>query len=290
MMMFCKAVKKEYPPGTFISTPARVMTILQLCLAFTLIAWHAGYPFAGALYEVKSKLMVYQHVMGLANQEHEDLFKQIPLGERAIIFDDYRKLQALTTQSFSEKIKKSFILFSEIPISEVLWIGLSIFIPIMVLKRVEGAVNTVWLLPLVTLFFIIDNRWHATEAAAAKDAHLFPSEEYLMTHYMKGPLSDNILEQQRQLSASWDMYLIKDWGHEEPSENADVFKKQKAKGEFAFHLARLAFIEPVLESHGPVKHSYYFLGFCLFWNLSYATITWSLLKKQENTNPCKIAY
>ena len=158
--MFRKRVRKEFPPGTFISTPARVMAILQLCVAFTLIAWHAGEPFLGDLFNIKSKLVVYQFVLGIKNEANAERFARLPAIQRQQIERNYNTLQKQYNLPFWDKLKRSFeIIFFGIPSFELAWILLSIIIPILLLKKVEGAVQAVWLLPLATLFFTIDNRW-----------------------------------------------------------------------------------------------------------------------------------
>ena len=64
--MFRKRTKKIYPPGTFIPTPARVCAIIQLCVAFTVLIWNMATPFAGELFNVKSKMILYHDVMGIS--------------------------------------------------------------------------------------------------------------------------------------------------------------------------------------------------------------------------------
>lgn len=291
--MFCKRTKKEHPPETFITTPARVMAILQLCLAFTIIAWHAGKPFAGDLYAAKSKLVIYQHVIGTKNPQHAARFEQLPKPEQEQILNDYAALLNQIDQPYVDKLKKSFAhLFFETPMTEMGWLALSIVIPILLLKRVEGSVQAVWLLPLAMLCLTIDNRWHGTPPPRQADEHVFPSEDYIIQHYLKQPLSRNIIEQHTQLSQGWESYLIHEWAHEEPSQDLEVYQQQKVKGDFAFQLARLEFVKPATtQKAGQIKQSYYFLGLGLFWHLSFAMVVWSLLsKKQEHSDACKISH
>jgi hypothetical protein len=289
--MFCKRVKKEYPSETFISTPARVMAILQLCLAFTILAWHAGYPFAGELYATKTKLLVYQHVIGIKNTQNAERFEQLPVDRRQQIMHDYEALLKWTDRPFIEKLKKSLaVIFFETPLTENAWILLSILIPILLLKRVEGSVQAVWLLPLAMLFFTLDNRWNGKDIPYSDDAALFPSEEVLVNKYLEQPLSSNILEQHAQLSSGWEIYLIQEWAHESPSVDKNLFQIQKEQGDFSFNLARLNYIKPTLKE-GQSKHSYYFLGLSLFWNLSFAMIVWEVLapysKSKKTPIPAK---
>jgi hypothetical protein len=291
--MFCKS-KKEYPPGTFIVFPARLMTIVQLSLAFTLIAWHAGYPFMGELFHLKSKLLVYQHVLGIEDLSYAERFNQLPEVQKATILRDYEALQNEYKQPFFSKLKKSAaILLFGIPFFEKLWILLSVIICILLLKRVDGAVQAVWLLPFLVLCFSVENRWYGKKNESRADARLFPTEEQILTEYLNSPLSAVIAEQQRQLSRGWDLYLIREWAREIPSNDADEYRRQKEQGDFAFHLARLEFLKPkspIGISDRNEKQSFYLLSAYLFWNLSFSLIISSVLaKKQISADPCKVA-
>ena len=290
--MFCRRKRKEVPPDIFITTPARIMAILQLCLAFTIIAWHAGTPFAGDLYEAKSKLAIYQHVMGTKNPNYAHQFDQLPKDQKNAILQNYENLLVQSGLPYVEKLKKSIAkLILEMPVTEMSWLMLSIAVPILLLKKVEGAIQAVWLLPLAILIFAIDNRWHGAPPQIRADEHLFPKEKYIIQNYIKEPLSQNIFEQHSQLSKGWESYLIHEWANEEASSNKEVYQNQLEKGDFAFQLARLVWIKPAAaHSQSQIKKSYYFLGLALFWNLSFAIVVWGLLfKKQECSNACKIA-
>jgi hypothetical protein len=288
--MFCKRIQKTFPADTFILKPARIMAILQLCLAFTIIAWHASYPFTGKLYEIKSKLLVYQHVIGIKNKEYSPYFTQLSSEQRTQILHDYEELQRSYDQPFFSKLQQSFrILILEIPATEIVWLLLSILIPIFLLKRVEGSVPAVWLIPIAMACYALDNRWHGHSPLPSSDAHLFPTEKFLVDNYLNQEFSSHILEQQKQLLKAWETYLIYEWANEKPSEVEDLFLKQKNRGDFSFNLARLKFIHLPLPQ-GQIKSSYYFLSLALFWNLSFAILIWNVLfQKQKNPNASKIS-
>lgn len=281
--MFCKKIPKEYPPGTFIPTPARVMAILHLCLVFTVLVWIAGYPFTGKLYEIKSRLLVYDQVLG------NHYFSLVPEKQKHEILIAQDVLQQQLKQSFKHKAIDSLRGLMNIPITQQAWLILSIAIPILLLKRVEGSVQAVWLLPLAMLALTIDNRWHGQEGSSPKDAALFPTEEYLINAYIKKPLSSNILEQHAQLKEGWDKYLVYEWASETPSQDLGILQKQLNKGNFEFHLARLHLMDKMPQQEPNIKKSYYFLGLALFWNLSFALIANRTLRKQKHhSDTCKI--
>jgi hypothetical protein len=246
--MFRKRVKKIFPPGTFISTPARVLAILQLCLAFSIIGWIASGPFMGDLFTYKSKLLVYQQAMGditllqKLDQKQADLlrpefernfarFQSLPEEVKAKIIASYKQIQQQIGSSFQEKLKGSFeALFIEQHPYALAWLLLSIIIPIFLLKRVEGALQLVWLLPLLALLYGYDNYRYGQTASPSPDSGLFPSEELIVSRYLKEPLSPSIQEQHAQLIKGWQRYLVEEWAGEEGTVEA---------GEQAFTLARL---------------------------------------------------
>ncbi len=280
--MFRKRIRKEVPEETFISKPARVMAILQLCLVFTVMIWHAGYPFLGELFDIKSTLSVYQHVMGIHNPSHGERFEALPAEKKNEILTDYEAIQAQYHRPFITKLFEGCkrLLFGFSPF-KFLWVLFSIIIPILLLKKVDGAATAIWLLPLVTLVFIIHNRWYAEPASPSRDTRHFPTEEYLVTHYLSGPLSSGLKEQETQLRRAWELYLIHEWAKETPSSDSEVFDRQKEQGDFAFHLKRLEYLKP--QEIRPLtqdnyQESYYILGLYLFWNLSFALVVSSAMQ------------
>ena len=279
--MFCKRTRKDLPEDTFIAKPARIMAILQLCLVFTVMAWHAGFPFMGELFSLKSKLSVYQHVMGVLNPSYVKRFDALPTEKKDEILKNYQSLQAQYHRPFAMKVwqglERLFFGFSSF---KFLWVVFSLIIPILLLKKVEGAVAAIWLLPVVTFVFIIHNRWYGEPAGISKETLLFPTEEYLVANYLQHPLSANLREQEQQLKHSWDLYLIQEWAKESPSKDPAIFNEQQEKGDFAFNVKRLDYLKPETANDINSENyqaSYYLLGLYLFWNLSFALVVGSAL-------------
>ena len=270
--MFRKKIKKEFPPGTFIETPVRVMAILQLCLVFTVILWNGSKPFMGEHFAVKSRLLVVENVMAEENQE---FFTILPEAEKEMILSNYRFLKQKMEAPFSDKLKRAvYDLAVRMPGFERLWIVLGIAIPILLLKKVEGARLAVWLLPAVTLFYCIDNYYYALPQKMPMEASLFPKEQQLVDRYLEKPLSANILEQREQLLLGWKRYLVTEWALEKPQ--SEVFDKQVRKGEFAFNVARIALQqeEAFLQNDGLknkfTKDSLFLLLLYVLWNFALA--------------------
>lgn len=287
--MFAKR-KREYPPGTFISTPKRVLAILQLCIAFTLLIAIISYPFIGELFEQKSETLLYHNVMGNpllsekighSNPEYTERlkrnavrFENLPEEQRKSMIQHYDALQVKSEKPFLTKCWQSLkILFVELPSFERAWLLLAIIVPIMLLKRVEGAAKAAWLLPIVALLYSLNNYFYGEQPLLPGDNKLFPSEKILVDEYLKAPLSSSITEQHTQLLKGWQLYLIHNWTDQIPSEDANVFAKQVEEGEHLFNVARLEAIVDQPKQHGSIFHqktSLLLLALYVIWNLYFA--------------------
>jgi hypothetical protein len=280
--MFRKRVKKEFPPGTFIPTPARFAAILQLCLAFTVLFWNMSQPFLEELFAVKSRLGIYQHVMGKKSSEHELRFAALPTRTQDEIHKQYHQIQTELDKSFLSKLAKSVkILFWGIPPYEQAWLSLSILIPIFLLKKVEGAKHIVWLLPLLTVAYSIDNRWYGIPHNRAI-ADFYPKEEVLVNDYIREPLDTNLFKQHEQLKRGWELYLVDKWAHEDPKQDSGLFAEQVSRGGFNFHLTLLKqiYLDWKTQSSQKIQKqkAVLTLAFYLFWNFSFAFISFYSLK------------
>lgn len=276
--MFRKRAKKTFPPGTFIPMPARLAAIVQLCLAFTLLAWQGSLPFMGELFATKYKLLVYQHLMGKKIEGHADRFAVLP--ERKQILEEYAFLQSDLDTPFLTKIKRAFKGMWDLPLFEKAWIFFAILISIFLLKRVEGAAHIVWILPLLALAYAIENRLQGRPLEKTAEEQLFPSEALILQKYVGEPLKPSIVEQHEQLQRGWQIYLIKEWAKEEPSPDNQSFLKQVEKGDFAFNLARIQALKE-LPQHKPKQEPISLLALYLFWNLSFCLIVAQSLKQER---------
>lgn len=271
-----KKKKKEFPPGTFIPTPARVVAIIQLCLAFTAMMWSMGHPFMGDLFAVKSKLLVYEEVI-----RDSARFALLPATQQEQIKEDYASLQKKTDIPFATKLERSFsILAWETPSFELAWIFFSVVISLMLLMRIEGALHAVWLLPLIVAAYAINNQLNGVPPQMTPEARLFPTEEHLVHSYIPGGLNPNIMEQREQLLRAWKTYLVVEWAHERPSDDEVAFNQQVDTGAYAFSVARLEALPKEQKTTDPSflhkKDSIFILALYFLWNLFFA---WYVNKK-----------
>ncbi len=279
-----KRVKKNYPPGTFIPTPARVCAIIQLCLAFSVLLWNFAQPFMGELFSIKSQQLLFEDVMGikdksilderaLFNQQH---FKELSQSEKSLLLDGYKSLQEQLQRPFLQKLRRGFSLLFEMPLFEQGWLLLSIAVPIMLLKRIEGAAMVVWLLPLLAVLYGLDDRLHSPVKPKGAEEQLFPSEHDLVANYYKKPLSKNIAKQQEELKEAWKTYLIEKWS---PGNVSDSMEKRHMEGEFRFNLERvkLQMIHGSMKAAKAFGASRYqepliFIAVYIFWNIFFGFI------------------
>lgn len=283
--------------GYITSKFARILAILQLCLAFTAVACYTLEPFFGSLYARTVQMGLFENVIGLTKPTSTEIeqsllkrnhkrFLELPEAKQAAIQQHFQELEAHTQPHFFNQLKQSFHnLFFNAPIYDRAWMFLAIAISIFVLLGTYGAKETAWLLPLLIVFQGISISTHGGKVALSEDERLFPSEELIVRDYLKEPLNSHILEQREQLLRGWNVYLVKEWAHEEPALEEKTFHQQVENGSFAFHLARLelAMHKPVedledMPVHNPPSSA--MLLAYLVWNLFFA---FGVNKKMSST-------
>ena len=193
----------------------------------------------GELFSTKAKLLVYQHVMGKKVEGHAVRFAQLPQGLREQIIRDYDILQKRLDVGFIEKIGHAVEGLWQLPLFEKAWIFFAVLIPILLLKHVDGALQLVWILPLLAFAYAVENRWQGAPKEMTLEEKLFPSETTLLQEILGEPLDKSLVKQQLQLERGWQLYLVKEWAKEIPLENQEMFKQQVERGDFAFNLTRL---------------------------------------------------
>ncbi|MCB1111984.1 MAG: hypothetical protein KDK72_04905 [Chlamydiia bacterium] len=274
--MFKKRVKRTFPKGTFIPTPARVMAILQLCIVFVVICWNGGRPFMDDLYKLKRQTLAYQYVLGggdLIERMHQndpeflkqlernrERFTQLHTDEQERIKNSYTVLLQKYDRTFLKKMQLSVIaLLLDMPPFELLWVFMSLMLSVMVLKKREGAAVAIWLLPAIAFFYSVDNVIYAAPPALTHEQKLFPSDSFLEDHYGEG-------------EAAWRAYLSDRWGNGSYEE-----------GSFSFHLARLSALAKDLQTvPRPVREPWLFLVVYNLWNAAFAFIIWRRCGKAKH--------
>ena len=235
----------------------------------------------GELFSTKAKLLVYQHVMGKKLEGHAAQFAQPTFKQRSQILHDYDVLQKRLETGFMEKMGRALQGLWQLPMLEKAWIFFAILIPILLLKRIDGAVQIVWILPLLTVAYAVENRLQGSPKAMTLEERLFPSEAALLRDYLKEPLAPSLPQQQQQLERGWQIYLVREWAKEIPADREAELKKQVEKGDFAFNLARLSAIKNQPAPIDRKQESFGLLALYLFWNLSFALLVHKALRQES---------
>ncbi len=197
--------KKRYPAGTFISTPARIVAILQLCIAFSIICWNMSIPFMGQAFNSKKELLLYESVK-----------EQLDPRLHQTIITKYESSPPQKEQGFIYKSGQSIgTLLFRIPPFEMAWLILAVIVPVMLLKKSPHAQHAIWFLPLIACIYGIDNFYYGVTPTPTAEEQLYPTENTLVNNYMDAPLSSDILTQHTQLKEAWNRYLINEWGDEQ---------------------------------------------------------------------------
>lgn len=280
--MYRTRKKKAFPPGTFIPTPARICAIIHLCAALTLLLWIASQPFMGDLFAIKSELLLYDSVLDRPESMAEltpDLRRFVNSGKENLM----KKMQLRFVEKLTSMIR---LLFLSLPTFESAWLFFSLVLPVMLLKRVEGAAQACLLLPIITLAYAVDNQINVPLTQDDSDRILFPTEEFIVHRYLNSPPSGTILEQQIALKSGWDRFLIERQVGQIPSEDPAIFKRQLEKGEFAFTIDRLRLRanRPILAVDSKIKReSPIILGVYLLWNCLFAGVAFRVRSRMGSS-------
>jgi len=216
---------------SYIPTSARVIIIIQLCIAFGLITWRLIAPLGLEHVQKKSE----KNLVSSAVQS--PLFTEIPEGTQQSILTFYKKLDNTPSLSFIGKVKQSLSsLFTETNFFLQIWCYITLIAGFLILFRIQGGISIQFLSFFLSLFFLFSG------GASRPEDPLFPSENEVITQYLGHPLSRGWQTQRKELSYAWNRYLITLWAKETPSKNQKVFNIQIEKGLFFFNLERVKYL------------------------------------------------
>ena len=245
----------------------RTLLILQLCFAFMMLVWYAFFPFMGELYHFRSRLFLAQTIKGdqsllayVPEDEHKKIsvklssnaafFHQLPGYQQDEVMDDIRHYQEKLKAPFRQKIASSFsILIWQLPLFKQSWMIFALLVSFALLYRLEGAAVTVWILPLLSLCYLLNNHFLEPERPPP-DEHLFPKIEH----------------------RKWEAYLNQQWG-----------------GEFYFNLERLKALREDPSYHSAYqfkgREPLGFLTLYFTWNLLFAYLIYKKEGITQITTP-----
>ena len=237
----------------------RAFAIAQLCIAFTILLWHLSQPFVGDLFRAKAQILVFEEAM-----KDRVRYEGLPEEDRLLIAEGYDRAQRQIGLPFTTKLEQSFSgLIYKVSPYELAWIVLSIVLPILLLKQVDGARLAVWLIPLMSILYVVDNQYYGVEMGPTAHERLFPSEEELVRDYMDEPLGESLGEQHAQLKGAWERYVAERWGDG-----------------YAFNAARGVALVERREERPQAKEGVLLCWAIVVWNLLFALGTTG--KKKDN--------
>ena len=257
----------------------RVLAIIQLCFAFTLILWVLAKPFTSDYFTTRSELLLFQTAMGKGNafipidklQRHADRFAKVDANHQQRIIEAYQRLERKIQTPFFTKLEQSCRgLLLDLPPFTQAWLLFSVVIAIMLLRASEGASHAAWLLPVITLCCAVDNI-HRPVLPPSIDEVLLPSEQLLLM----GRESEPWGEHRAALTQGWQRYLIEVWAGQIPSIDPEIFNLQVEAGEHALTMAR---IEKRLDAPPPAidpsveQTPWPFILLYLIWNSGFAVL------------------
>lgn len=240
----------------------RVLIILQLIFAFSLLVWVWIKPYTMKVVAKKSQTALYEMVMA-----REALFNALALDDQKVLTAGYEQGKSpalsITTSPFV-----------------IAWIFFAILVSLLLLFQIEGAIASSWLLPALVLAY----GYFLYTAPPKTGSGLFPSEDYVRKHYLTEPGKGR-----GHLIKGWHRYLIVEWAKENPSTNEAIFKEQLDKALFAFNVERLKWIQEgkgddVVVTGFASPPSFLRLLAYFLWNLLFA---WSITKKSSSERRLK---
>lgn len=251
----------------------RICAIIQLCLAFSLILWVVAEPFTGEYFTTRSSLLLFQTATGKGDRfvpadklaRHAKRFDMLDASQQRRVLEGYRNLEDYASRPFLSKLVDSGkALFLDLSPFTQAWIFFSIAIALLLLLHISGAAAAAWLLPVITLCYVIDNQMDGASPPALAEESLLPSEHELIAQYPAN-----------SLVASWQQYLIRNWAQEAPSDDPQLFLEQVESGEHALTVARVErWMErnPSLRDRPvrPTRKPWPLLAMFMAWNLSFA--------------------
>lgn len=229
----------------------------------------------GEYFNLRSRMLLYEYIRGTSNafnstdsdklQRNSARWRQLPSATQKTFLEEYENLQGYAQRPFLIKIKEGIeILFKQIPRLELAWILLASLLSILLLLKIEGVKHAAWLLPLVVCAYAIDNQMNGENPKKSRDAHLFPTESYLVEQHLKEPFSSSIEQQRKQLQQAWEAYLVDQWSSDNTPED----------GEYNFTISRLQALGGLplhnWKSDFNQKHSLFTLVVYLMWNYYFA--------------------
>ncbi len=109
-------LEKQSSSSLTLPISKRLWAIIHLCLVFSLILWYIVQPFMGEYFSLKSRLLLYEYVMGTSEllkshspqnekfRRNAERFAALPKDQYLTLLNDYQVLHDYSTRSPLRKI------------------------------------------------------------------------------------------------------------------------------------------------------------------------------------------
>lgn len=274
----------------------RLLSIIQLCIGFTLLLWLLLSPTLSKTYEDKKKLLLIESALGdtqgaafkLASESERRILERnqvlslsLSMDERDALLDlqrtlierqDLRTLGTLlfeTTQSFfANPYTLLYILFS-------------IVVPLLILLKNQAAAASLLFLPLIAALFAYDHLLFTSPKPKTEEERLFPTELELEETYLSLKTEDR---EPFSLQLSLDYWLIEKFLAARASSDPAIFSLQKEEAAYRFLTLRALSQKSAIHSEKPEERmDKATLALYFFWNVFFAVSCYRFIPKNPYT-------
>lgn len=273
----------------------RLLSIVQLCIGFTLLLWMILSPTLGKTYEDKKKLLLIESALGdthgaafkLASEKEKQVLERNQILSLSLSKEEKETLTALQKalierqdlRTLGTLIQETTASFFANPYN-LLYILFSIAVPLMILLRKQAAAAALVFLPLTAALFAYDNLLFSPLKQKTEEERLFPEEKDLQDTFLRKRGEENT---PFSLQLALDYWLIEKFLSANPSNDPELFSLQKEEASYRFLTLRALAQKNNLHSLKLAERmDMGTLALYFFWNAFFAVSCYRLLPKNTH--------
>lgn len=260
----------------------RILIILHLCLAFAILLYLLVFPFLGAHFSVRSDLLIVESAMGKSNlldsispsqakalsstlSYKRQNFPSLSIVDQKFLLGMETELHKEMNLSFSERMTRFGGMFLFIPLALWIWLALSFYLSVQLLRGRLVYSWVIWALPLLASLYGIENAYIGKLSPLDQ---LIPSEAVLLSEKSADDMEGLswIEKEQARLDAAWRDFLVDHYGNPE----IEPQEKREALAEMHFQIAWAKLLPK--DRFLPLQEKHFLFTLLLFvgWNLFFA--------------------
>lgn len=259
----------------------RVLIILHLCLAFSILLYLIGFPFLGAHFSLRSDLLVVESALGKSTllqkidpakadlslqslSYKRDYLKELNEIDRKSLLDAEALIHEQMGYSAGERLGTLQRFFASIPLSLWAWIFLSVFFSVKMLKELPLPPLRIWILPLLAFIYCIEN--YERGRLSPLESLIPPEPTLALKVEGRNDHESWLQNEQSKVKEAWSRFLLSQYGKSEDHPAA----KREALAEMRFQMAWIKKMNPNRFILLQERHALLTLLLFLFWNLYFA--------------------